>query len=142
MKTQQIHWQDNLNIKQKCWIPENRSLATASHVLLHVLAALVPAVLFPILTVWAVGSGALEYAAATFWASGFIFLALALESRGLRLKLLVGSGITTMVLAWAGSRVAPEFVVLAAALSAAWFAAPVLRRLPTLDYSRKFLADD
>lgn len=129
MKTPSIHWQDELTIRFKNRKPAKRSLAAVSYAFVHLLAALLPAALFPLLTAWAVDSGAQEYVAATYWASGFIFLALAFETNGLRKKLLLASGVAAMTLAWVGSRYAPQFVVLAAALPAAWFMAPLLKGL-------------
>lgn len=130
MKTPSIHWQDNLAMQRENRMPGRWDLAVASRALLHLMTALLPALLFPLLTAWAVGSGALEYVAATWWAGGFVFLALAVETNGVRKKWLLASGVAAMALAWAGSRYASEFVVLAAILPAAWFAMRVLKGLP------------
>ena len=105
------------------------STGSALQVVLLILAATLPVALITVLTLWAVSIGALEYAAALYWTSGFIFLALMLENENGHQAILAGSGISMMMLAWLSSRVAPEFGVLAGFLLAAWVAAPVVRRL-------------
>lgn len=131
MKTQVMHWQNTPDIKRYFGLPVLHKPAVPVSMPLHALAALLPAVLIPVLTIWATEAGALEYAAASYWSGGFIFLALAFETNGLRKKLLLGSGFAAMALAWAASRLAPEFLLMAAMLPTAWFAGPFFSHLLT-----------
>jgi len=66
---------------------------------------------------------------ATVWASGFVFLALAIEAgRSSYFSLALASGLALPVLAVLASRVAGEFLVLASALLASWVAYYILKR--------------
>jgi hypothetical protein len=62
------------------------------------------------------------------WASGFIFLALAIDSEKPAVGLQLATGIALPVLALLSSRVAGEFAIIAAVVVAAWLAASILRR--------------
>jgi hypothetical protein len=63
------------------------------------------------------------------WASGFVFLGLAVESESAELSILnLATGIALPVLALLSSRFAVELTIVAAALVAAWVAAAILRR--------------
>ena len=69
------------------------------------------------------------YLQAAFWAGGFMFLALAIESdEPLAALLQLAIGIALPLLAWLSSRVAVELAIVAAALVAAWVAVGIFRR--------------
>ena len=62
------------------------------------------------------------------WASGFIFLALAIDSEKQTIGWLFATGIALPVLAMLSSYVAVEFAVVAAVIVAAWVVASTLRQ--------------
>ncbi|MGD8580603.1 MAG: hypothetical protein PVI46_14865, partial [Lysobacterales bacterium] len=72
--------------------------------------------------------GLLPYLQAALWGAGFVFSALAVEAERPHVAaLLLTTGLALPVLAWLSSRVAVEFIVVAAALIAAWLVAAVLK---------------
>lgn len=91
--------------------------------------ALVPALAVIVGAAWAVTSPSLElFLQATIWTSSFVFFGLAIDSQKATIGLALASGIALMLLAWLSSSVASEFIIVAAALIATWFAAAILRR--------------
>ena len=135
MKTQAIDWQAVHFAGQKPASKIKLKTDSALKVLLLVLAAVLPAALVSVVTIWAISAGALAYVSAFYWAAGFIFLALLVESDGRLGGYLATSGLSLMALAWLSSRIAPEFGVLAGFLLAAWVALPVIRRLGRQNFS-------
>ena len=129
MKTYALNYQPEIPAVLTKNRGSNLDSGSVLQVVLLILAATLPVAVVTVLTLWAVSIGALEYAAALYWTSGFIFLALMLENENGHQAILAGSGISVMMLAWLSSRVAPEFGILAGFLLAAWVAAPVVRRL-------------
>lgn len=91
--------------------------------------ALVPALAIVVGAAWAITLPGLEqFLQASLWASGFIFLALAVDSEKPAVGLQLATGIALPVLALLSSRVAGEFAIIAAVVVAAWLAASILRR--------------
>ena len=78
--------------------------------------------------VWAseslVDSGVIQ---AIIWASGFVFLALAIDASAARFKALLASSLSMGVLALLSSPQATEFIMLAAAIIATWAAWAILQ---------------
>jgi predicted branched-subunit amino acid permease len=63
------------------------------------------------------------------WAAGFVFVGLAIESESAEASILsLATGIVLPVLAALSARLAPELLLVAAALIAAWIATAILRR--------------
>ena len=103
----------------------NRALGLAA----KVFTSLVPAFAIVVGAAWAITLPGLEqFLQASLWASGFLFLALAIDSEKPAVGLLLATGIAIPVLALLSSRVAGEFAIVAAVLVAAWVAASILRR--------------
>jgi hypothetical protein len=123
------------------WTPQAQTAGNSFNTTLHqtlsfpfrklmlALGAALPAFVIVILTAWAIGNGSTDILAASQWATAFIFLALSVESYGKQAAALAVSGITLGWLAWMGSRVSPEFAILAAFLIAAWASFSVLQYL-------------
>jgi hypothetical protein len=129
MKTHTIEW-TNIN-QHSTAIDRNRvgrlnsilSLATKAFL------ALVPALAIVVAAAWLITAPHLViYLQATLWASGFVFLGLAIDSEKSVAGLSLASGIALPVLAVLSSRVAVEIAIVAAALVAAWIAAAIWRR--------------
>lgn len=102
---------------------------SALHVVMVILVGILPAALVSVITLWAISTGDGMYVSAAYWATGFIFLALMVESDGRFGGLLAVSGLSLMALAWLSSNVAPEFGVLAGFLLAGWVAVPTIKKL-------------
>lgn len=91
--------------------------------------ALVPALALVVASAWLVSMPDLVvYLQATLWASGFVFLGLAIDTEPPANGLSLLSGIALPVLAVLSSRVAVELAIVATALVAAWVAAAIWRR--------------
>jgi hypothetical protein len=91
--------------------------------------ALVPAVAIVVGAAWLITAPDLVvYLQATLWASGFVFLGLAIDSEKSVASLSLVTGIALPVLAVLSSRVAVEIAIVAAVLVAAWVAAAIWRR--------------
>jgi hypothetical protein len=130
MKTQALNGQfDTLLATEKRGRSYRFNAGSGLQVLLLILAAILPAAVVSVITIWAISSGATAFVAAFYWASGFIFLALMVDSEGKYRTVLAGTGLGLMTMAWMSSRVAPEFGVIAGFVLAAWVAAPVVRCL-------------
>jgi hypothetical protein len=113
---------------------KNRAFAQRSAAILRLatraVLALVPASAILVGAAWMVSLPDLVlYLQATTWAAGFIFVGLAIESESAEASILsLATGIALPVLAALSARFAPEFLLIAAALVAAWTAAAILRR--------------
>jgi hypothetical protein len=129
MKTQSIDFQIPSLRKPAGTLVTLARTESALHLLMLVLIGVFPAIVITILTVWAQGAGGGAFISAGFWATGFVFLALALEGDGPPTGWLAISGITLMALAWLSHSVAPEFGVIAGFLLAAWLTAPVIKSI-------------
>lgn len=116
--------------------PSRISIAGAARILNRALClavkgftALVPALAIVVGAAWAITLPGLEqFLQASLWASGFVFLALAIDPQKPSVVLQLATGITLPILALLSSHVAVEFTVVAAVLVAAWVAASILRR--------------
>lgn len=89
------------------------------------LAGIIAALL--VLAAWAATHGYADAMAAIGWMTGILFAALAVDSRGTRAGLQLGTAIILMMLAWLCSRAAPEFGILAAVAVAIWITDAALK---------------
>jgi hypothetical protein len=123
------------------WVPtaeprfaKNRAFAQrvteALRLATKALLALVPAAAILVGAAWMVSLPELVlYLQAMTWAAGFVFVGLAIESESAEASILsLATGIVLPVLAALSARLAPELLLVAAALIAAWIAAAILRR--------------
>ena len=129
MKTQTIEWtninQHNTTTARNPIGSLNSALSQATKVFL----ALVPALAIVVAAAWLITApGLVVYLQATLWASGFVFLGLAIDSEKPAPSLSLATGIALPVLAVLSSRVAVEIAIVAAVLVAAWVAAAIWRR--------------
>jgi hypothetical protein len=103
-------------------------MRTVFHYSSRMVLADVPALAIIVAAAWAIGSEqSASILQATLWASGFVFLALALE--GAPKKRFVGLLLTSLalpVLALLSYHVAVEFAVVGATLIAVWVAAAIV----------------
>ncbi len=128
MRTQTIEWFQND-------LPSGAAIAGSVRTLNRILClpakgftALVPALAIVVGTAWAITLPGLEqFLQASLWASGFVFLALAIDSEKPTIGWLLATGIALPVLALLSSFVAGEFAIVAAVIVAAWMAASTLR---------------
>ena len=128
MRTQTIEWFQND-------LPSRAAIAGSVRTLNRILClaakgftALVPALAIVVGTAWAITLPGLEqFLQASLWASGFVFLALAIDSEKPTIGWLLATGIALPVLALLSSFVAGEFAIVAAVIVAAWMAAANLR---------------
>ena len=129
MRTNTIEWfQDDL--------PSRAAIAGSVRTLNRILClaatgftALVPALAIVVGTAWAITVPGLEqFLQASLWASGFVFLALVVESESPAIGLPLATGIALPVLAMLSFNVASEFAIVGAVLVATWVAALILRR--------------
>ncbi len=128
MRTQTIEWFQND-------LPSKTAIAGSVRTLNRILClaakgftALVPALAIVVGTAWAITLPGLEqFLQASLWASGFVFLALAIDSEKPTIGWLLATGIALPVLALLSSFVAGEFAIVAAVIVAAWMAAATLR---------------
>jgi hypothetical protein len=123
------------------WVPtaeprfaKNRAFAQrvteALRLATKALLALVPAAAILVGAAWMVSLPELVlYLQAMTWAAGFVFVGLAIESESAEASILsLATGIVLPVLAALSARLAPELLLVAAALIAAWIATAILRR--------------
>ncbi len=129
MRTSTIEWFQNDFPSRTAITGSARTLNRPLHLLSQGLTALVPALAIVIGAAWAITVPSLEqFLQASLWASGFIFLALAVDSEKPAIGSLLTTGIALPILALLSSRVASEFVIVAAVVVAAWVAVAILRR--------------
>ncbi len=129
MKTQTIEWfQNDFPIRTST----TDSVRTLNRVLCLAtkgFTALVPALAIVVGAAWAITLPSLEqFLQASLWASGFVFLALAIDSEKPTVGWLLATGIALPALALLSSHVAGEFAIVAAVIAAVWVAASILRR--------------
>ena len=128
MRTQTVEWFQND-------LPSETAIAGSVRTMNRILClaakgftALVPALAIVVGTAWAITLPGLEqFLQASLWASGFVFLALAIDSEKPTIGWLLATGIALPVLALLSSFVAGEFAIVAAVIVAAWMAAATLR---------------
>lgn len=129
MKTHAIEW-TNLNTRGTTIArnPVGR-LNSAFYLATRAFLALVPALAIVVGSAWLVTVPDLVvYLQATLWASGFVFLGLAIDSEKSTASLSLATGIALPVLAVLSSQVSVEIAIVAAALVAAWITAAIWRR--------------
>ena len=126
MKTHAIEWTNINNTTASNPVGRlNNALSQATKVFL----ALVPALAVVVAAAWLVTApGLVVYLQATLWASGFVFMGLAIDSEKPAPGLSLATGIALPILAVLSSRVAVEIAIVAAALVAAWVATAIWRR--------------
>ena len=126
MKTHTIEWTNINNTATRNPVGRlNNALSLATKAFL----AVVPALAIVVAAAWLVTApGLVVYLQATLWASGFVFMGLAIDSEKPAPALSLATGIALPILAVLSSRVAVEIAIVAAALVAAWVAAAIWRR--------------
>lgn len=87
------------------------------------------AVVVIVLSVWVTGMGIGTFLGVSSWATGFIFLGLAVDSRGPLALFQVASGVALVVFALLQNSLSPNFFLLSGVLLASWVAFAVFRRL-------------
>lgn len=106
-------------------LPLNRAVHFGPRVLL----ASVPTLGILLGSAWAIGDvGSTMVLQALIWATGYVFLALAIETRKTNFAGFMLTGVALPVLAVLSALVAAEFAVIGAALVAGWVAAAILKR--------------
>jgi hypothetical protein len=129
MKTHTHEWLPSTTSNRTFTVPSATSLNRALGLAAKAFTAFVPALAIVVGAAWAITIPALEQILeASLWASGFIFLALAVDSERPSVGPLLITGLALPILALLSSRVAAEFTIVAAVLLAAWVAASILRR--------------
>ena len=108
-----------------------RRLNKGQRLALKAFAAVVPALAVVVVSLWIIAQpGLVIYLQAGTLAFGFVFLALALESRLLVTALLHAlSGLALFVLSRASIHFGAEFLLLSAVIMAAWLAWALFRRV-------------
>ena len=111
----------------KTW-DTNLPLNRVTHFSTRLLLAAVPALGMIVAASWAIGSeGTAAVLQAAMWASGFVFLALAIETRKASFSALLLTGLALPVLALMSAHVATEFAIVAATLVAGWTVAAIFK---------------
>jgi hypothetical protein len=129
MKTHTIEWLHSNTTNRTLTVPSAKNLNRALGLAAKAFTALVPALAIVVGAAWAITIPSLEQILeASLWASGFIFLALAVDSEKPSVGLPLITGLALPILALLSSRVAAEFAIVAAVVVAAWVAASILRR--------------
>ncbi|NIP17846.1 MAG: hypothetical protein GWM87_06595 [Xanthomonadales bacterium] len=107
----------------------NWTIKAAVRSLLIGLGAALPALGIIVLAVWTFSGGAANLTSASLWATGFVFLALAVDAGSTRAVSLAATGLAMFAFGWLSAAISAEFGVLGAFLLAAWIAFVVARRL-------------
>ena len=129
MKALTIEWSQNDYLNRTAITGSAQTLNRVLCLAAKGFTALVPALAIVVGAVWAITvPGVEQFIQASLWASGFVFLALAVDSNKPTVGLTLATGIALPVLALLSSNVAGEFAIVAASLVAAWVAASILRR--------------
>jgi hypothetical protein len=106
-------------------------LARMAQALLALLGVMLPAAGVILVSVWAFSAATPFTAAATLWAAGLVFLALAVDRPDRAAAWLALSGMVIMAFAGLSTAVSAEFGVLGGFLVAGWTAAAIGRSLFT-----------
>jgi hypothetical protein len=129
MKTHSIEWTHIDNRSSAIAQYPVRRLNSVLSLATKAFLALVPALAIVVGAAWLVTVPDLViYLQATLWASGFVFMGLAIDIDKPENSLSLATGIALPVLAVLSSRLAVEIAIVAAALVAAWLAAAIWRR--------------
>lgn len=81
------------------------------------------------LSIWVAGMGISTFLGVSTWAVGFVFLAMAVDSRGPLALFQMTSGVALLVIALLQNSISPDFFLLTGVLSASWVAFAVYKRL-------------
>lgn len=129
MKTQTIEWFHSNFPRRTATTAYARTLNRVLCLATKGFTALVPALAIVVGAAWAITvPGAEQFLQASLWASGFVFLALAVDAERPTIGVPIATGIALPVLALLSLHVAGEFAIVAAVIVAAWVAASILRR--------------
>ena len=129
MKTHAIEWSHIESHKTESTSNTVSRLNSALCLAAKSFMAIVPALAIVVGSAWLITMPDLVvYLQATLWASGFLFLGLALDSEAPANGLHLVTGIALPILAMLSSYVAVELAVVAAALVGIWVAAGIFRR--------------
>jgi len=125
--TERLHQNRQIQMSSgEKFIPNITSLYSVSLALVSAFSAATAIVL---LSVWAAGLETNELVSASIWAVGFIFLGLAVDNHEPKAFLQLITGAVLLVMAWFGSHVSPEFVVVSGFLLAGWAAVSLFNHL-------------
>jgi len=129
MNTHLIEWSTIGARGKRMALDPARQLRGLLRLATKALLALVPALAIVVGAAWLVNTPDLViYLQVLTWASGFVFLGLAVESETAEVSILgLATGIALPVLALLSSTVAVELAIVAATLAAAWVAAALLQ---------------
>ena len=129
MKTFSTPIQQNPSLKISTGSSLTRVMTIPVRAILAGLGAAVVAVATVMLSVWAAGLETTGILAAATWGAGFIFFALAVDSRARSAFVQLASGTVLLFLAWLQNTVSPEFAIVSGILVAAWLAVTTFRQL-------------
>lgn len=129
MKSHAIEWSNLESHRAETTISASSKLHNVLHIAAKSFMAIVPALAIVVGSAWLITMPDLVvYLQATLWASGFLFLGLALDSESPVNILHLATGIALPILAMMSSYVAVELAIVAAALVGAWVAVGIFRR--------------
>jgi len=127
MNTRSINWTSTATAKDRKVWNASETIGQATRHSSRVLGAATPALAIVVAAAWAIDSVAAgPILQAILWSTGFIFLALAIETNK-AFGTLVVSGLAITGLAVLSEYVALEFAVAAAAIIAGWVFASILK---------------
>jgi len=81
------------------------------------------------LSIWVAGMGITTFLGVSTWATGFVFLAVAVDNRGPLALFQMTSGVALLVIALLQNSLSPDFFLLAGVVLATWIAFAVFKRL-------------
>lgn len=96
---------------------------------LALLGAVIAAIAIVMLSVWVAGMEIQNIFGAFTWGLGFVFLAMAVDSRESLVILQSVTGLSLLVLALLQNSVSPDFIIASGILVALWVAATLFRQL-------------
>jgi len=130
MKSHLLEWSAFTTQKENSWLDPVSSLNRLFGIAGKAFIAVTPALAILVGAAWAISVPGIEMIVqASVWAFGFIFLALAVEAGPKEnFGWTLATGLLLPLLAVLSSRVASEFLVLAAAVIATWLATIIFRR--------------
>jgi len=107
------------------------SITASLREILSLAVAVAAAAVVVTLSVWLAGRDIGPLMAACTCGLGFIFLALAVDGKGLLAALYWITGIALPALAFLQDRVSPDFVIVSGVLLASWAGHSILKRIPS-----------
>ena len=130
MKTHSLEWPHIKTRHETVKLNSAVKLGNIQNLARRLFVAAVPALAIIVGAAWAITVPSVEIVIqASIWAFGFIFLALAVEAnRDQNYGWAIATGLALPILAILSSRVASEFLVVAAAVIATWVVAVIVRR--------------